>query len=112
MQGHEPMSLNTRVPTSIRPPALRRAGLAALLLAPALFLARSASAQTGSISGTVVDTKGDPAGFVDVSLEGQKNPNTATDTTDDKGTFHFPAVKVGTYKLTVFSMGLVFQSIA
>src|SRR5690242_3379189 len=90
------------------PALLRRQSrfLFASVLIVLAFAVRPAAAQTGVIAGKVVNEKAEPFGFVDVSLEPEEG-YTYTDSalTEADGTFRFPAVPSGNYKLSAFSDG-------
>lgn len=80
---------------------MRQKGILALLL----LCATSVMAQTGTISGTVKTTDGQPAADVNVSLKGEAK-NIATSIS---GTFEFRNIKEGDYIIVVSYVGLKTQ---
>jgi iron complex outermembrane receptor protein len=66
----------------------------------------SAFAQTGTISGTVKTSDGEPAAFVNVYVKGTSKGTT----TDTQGLFEITNVKPGTYTLIASFVGLKTQS--
>ncbi|HET9801596.1 MAG TPA: tetratricopeptide repeat protein [Candidatus Acidoferrum sp.] len=75
--------------------------MAALFAAVVMFAAAPrAKAQDGSISGTLTDLDNKPWASQTVFLEGDQGTKTETKT-DAAGKYSFPALKSGTYKLSV-----------
>jgi hypothetical protein len=61
---------------------------------------------TGSISGTVMDTSGDVLQGAQVTLVGQVPADTRTVTSGNDGQFKFTGLPPGTYKITVSGSGM------
>jgi len=80
----------------------RRIAKISVLVIFALSLMTSPTwAQTGTITGRVVDADGDPLPGVQVSLENEDGSSAGMSTTSDaNGTFRIPGVAAGTYTVT------------
>ncbi len=77
-----------------------------LLISTLCLMASSVfAAETGIISGKIVDGNGDPLPGVLVTVEGRKLQGTRTTETNEDGVFRFPLLPVGSYKLTCELMG-------
>src|SRR5436190_4681004 len=84
----------------------RPSSLPLALLALALPLPSAALAAGGVISGKVVNEKGEPFGFVQVMVEPEEGFTwSETAYTEEDGTFRFPSVPVGNYRLSAFQDG-------
>ncbi|MGB3545222.1 carboxypeptidase-like regulatory domain-containing protein [Rubrivirga sp.] len=66
-----------------------------------LVLSASVSAQTGAVSGAVLDAEGSPLPGASVYLSG----TTRGDATDLEGAFDIPAIEAGAYRLVVSMLG-------
>ena len=64
-----------------------------------------AQGATGTISGTVVDSNGAVVPGATATLTSQSTAQVRDATTNDSGTFAFPLLPVGTYKLEVTAKG-------
>jgi hypothetical protein len=71
-----------------------------LLLVPSLAAAQSVTATTGSINGRVVDGSGAVLPGVTITISSPSMQGTRTAATGDDGTYRFPAVPPGEYKIT------------
>ncbi|HWF38908.1 MAG TPA: carboxypeptidase regulatory-like domain-containing protein [Candidatus Acidoferrales bacterium] len=67
--------------------------------------AQTASTTEGAIVGTVTDTSGAAVVGATVTLSGAAIMNTKTVTTDQSGTYRFPALAPGDYKITADASG-------
>ncbi len=72
--------------------------LACVVLSPTTGLAQAPT--TGSINGTVTDDTGGVLPGVTVTVSGPALMGTQTTVTNDQGQYRFPALNVGTYRLT------------
>ncbi|HZZ65211.1 MAG TPA: TonB-dependent receptor [Candidatus Baltobacteraceae bacterium] len=93
------MKLRNGLPIRPRAVAVLIALLVCSILAPPL---RVYAADTGTISGTVLNNDGEPVSGAGVLLQGPTAQNTATDA---KGTFRFAAVPIGVYAVVVNKPG-------
>jgi hypothetical protein len=83
-----------------------RARVAAIVAALAALLASPAAAQnTGSISGTVVDTSGQVVPGATVTLTNEATADTRTQPSKERGEFSFFAVPPGSYTVKVELVG-------
>jgi hypothetical protein len=90
--------------------ALRRLGIKARLISLSLFLLVASTihaqvAGTGSIQGEVVDSTGATIPNATITLTEQSTQVSRTTVSDEKGTYTFPNINIGTYSLTVASQG-------
>jgi iron complex outermembrane receptor protein len=82
------------------------ARISALALSAALALPRPASAQAGSVAGTVVDSAtGAPVVAVHVGALDARNVAVASTVTDDHGLFRLAGLAAGTYTLRLARIG-------
>lgn len=89
----------------VRIGASARSRMAVLLCLSALC-AIPVSAQTGTISGKVINEEGEPFAYTQVALDPQAGYTYSDGAyTEEDGTFRFTAVPVGDYKLSAFADG-------
>ena len=69
-------------------------------------LAAASYAQTGSVSGTVLDVNGGVVRGAQVTLVADVPPSSRTVLSDDGGGFSFPSLVAGKYTITVTAVGL------
>jgi hypothetical protein len=81
-------------------PVLRPAFFLILMLIPL-----AASSQQAGLSGTVIDAAGKPVAGAQVSAQDTAGAHAAQATTDASGTYHLPALRPGTYDVTVTAKG-------
>lgn len=74
--------------------------LLVLLVLSCAFAGSSASAQTGSLSGTIADASGNPLANVAVSLRNLVTGKTRTVRTNERGTFQADGLSPGRYEVT------------
>lgn len=109
-------SSNPRAEDGLRPPRGWRAlrdtvlvplGVFVVLLVLALFMSRTALAQTGSgrIAGSVKDATGAVISGSSVTLTNTATSVTQTTTSNEEGIFNFPVVSIGQYELDVTASG-------
>ena len=107
---------NPRAEDGLRPPRGGRAlrdtvlvplGVSVVLLVLALFMSRTALAQTGSgrIAGSVKDATGAVISGSSVTLTQHGDGVTQTTTSNEEGIFNFPVVSIGQYELDVTANG-------
>ena len=106
-----PSTLERRVRAMLNPQLdrrpvspLRRAALAATMLAVALPIA-AASQQSGSPAGTLTDPSGKPLAQATLRLTAENGGQTVEARSDADGKFVFPAVPAGEYMLSVRQPG-------
>jgi len=76
-----------------------------LILTTGSLLNAQIARQTGVISGTVVDNEGSPIPGVNVSASGPSLMGTATDVTNEEGSFRMPGLPPGNYTVTAELQG-------
>src|SRR5437773_12307604 len=92
-----------RSPSVFRTIALHFAG--ALILATLCWVSAAAQYTTGSLGGTIQDTAGAVVPGAEVTVQNEDTGLSRNVATKPDGTFLFPALTVGRYRLTVAKSG-------